>query len=135
MQRKKNPVFSLTPQMRKAIQLSIEGVSIPKIAADPDINVSAMTVRRWFDKPEVLEEYRDMLRKQTLAEVAQAHRNLKKDLDTKDDNQAYLRQNATFFAINKYESGLLGENDGSCVITFVNGTPEVGMPDAADDDE
>jgi len=135
VKRKKDPVFSLTPQVRKAIQMSIDGVSIPKIAADPEINVHPVTVRRWFDKPEVMEEFRDMLRKQTIAEVAKAHRNLKKDLDSNDQNQAYLRQNATFFAINKYESGLLGENDGSCTITFVNGVPDVGMPDADDDEE
>lgn len=138
MQRKKNVVFALTPKVRKAIQMSIEGVSIPKIARDPEINVDPTTVRRWFDKPEVLDEFRDMLKKQTIAEVARAHRNLKDDLDVTPANghERQLRQNASFFALNRYEAPTLGENEGACTITFVNGTPAIGMPDGdAEDDE
>ena len=113
--------------------MSIDGMSSPAIGRA--LGVHETTVRRWFDRPEVMEEYRQMLRRQTLQEVALAHRNLKRDLETDNKKMAYLRQNATFFALNKYEASVMGENDGACTVTFVNGVPELGMPDPADDDE
>lgn len=132
MARKSHPVKEIKADMIKAVQMSLDGMSSDQIGKI--LGKDGSTVRRWLRKPEVVEEYRAAIQAEAIPIVAKAIRNLKSDLDSNEAN-GYLRQNASFFALNRYESGLLGENDGSCTITFVNGAPEIGMPDADDDDE
>ena len=131
--RKKGAPYVLTPKVREAIQMYADGYSSPAIAKK--IGVAQSTVRRWLDKKEVIEEFRRIIEKDTIRQVAKARRNLNDDLDSKDKKNPYLKQNATFFVLNKYEPKVMGENDGSCTVTFVNGVPELGMPDAPDDGE
>ena len=130
---KKSALLCLTPQVREAIELHIDGMSCPAIAKK--LGVHETTVRRWFYREDVLEEYRKIVKKQNLFDVAAARRNLRRDLDTEKKGEAYLRQNATFFVLNRYEDEVMGENEGSFTITFANGKPDLGMPDPTDDDK
>ena len=130
---KKSALLCLTPQVREAIELHIGGMSCPAIAKK--LGVHETTVRRWFYREDVLEEYRKAVKKQNLFDVAAARRNLRRDLDTEKKGEAYLRQNATFFVLNRYEDEVMGENEGSFTITFANGKPDLGMPDPTVDDE
>ena len=130
---RKKALLAITPQMREAIAMAIEGQSCPAIAKK--LNVHPTTVRRWFDKEEVLAELADMLKKQTIMEVAKAHKNIQHDLMNDNKDQAYLRQNASFFVINRYEKEIVGDSENTFKITFVNGKPDIGMPDSTDDEE
>lgn len=130
---KKAALLSLTPQVREAIQMHIDGKSCPAIARE--LGVHETTVRRWFYRDDVLDEYRNIMKKQNLFDVSTARRNIRRDMETEKKGQEYLRQNASFFVINKYESEVMGTDDGHVTVTFVNGTPELGMPDPTDDDE
>ena len=129
---KKLTVQKVTPEKVRAVQMSLDGMTSDQIGAE--LGKDGSTIRRWLQQPEVIAEYRAALRAQTIPIVAKAIRNLQKDLDSEAAN-GYLRQNASFFALNRYESALLGDDNGNCTITFVNGIPELGMPDPTDEDE
>lgn len=135
MTRRKEAILALTPEKLEAIRLSVdEGLSSNEIGKA--LGRNGRTIRRWLNEPEAIEEYREMIRSYVLPEVARAHRNLMKDLKRGDeDKEPYVRQNATFFALNKYGADVMGDSESDCTVTFVGGSvPEIGMPPPSDDE-
>ena len=132
MGHRKTAVQIVTPEKIQAVQMSMDGMTSDQIGEV--LGKDGSTIRRWFQQPEVMEEYRSILRSAALPMVSKAIRNVLKDLDSEAAN-GYLRQNASLFVLNRYEKALLGDTDGSCTITFVNGIPDIGMPDPTDDDD
>ena len=127
------PIFKLTSEMREALIMASEGMSCAAIARK--LGKHYTTVYRWFARKEVVEEFRKIVQRQTLFDVAAARRNIRNDMNSEKKGQEYVRQNASFFVINKYESEVMGNEDAVSQVVFVNGVPELGMPDPTDEDE
>ena len=135
MKKKSHAIKTVTPEKLQAVTMSLEGKSSEEIGRA--IGRDGSTIRRWLREPEVIEQYRLALQAQAIPIVATAVRNLKNDLDIVPTNghERQIRQNASFYALNRYEAPVLGENEGACTITFLNGTIDVGMPDGNDEDD
>ena len=124
---RKTSIQKLRPEVYQAVMLSVEGHNSVQIGKILDKNPS--TIRNWLTDPKVQEEYRSIVKSIILPQVSIALRNLGKDLEDNNEGHAYLRQNATFFVLNKYAPEILGETDRDCTVVFSDGVPELGMPD------
>lgn len=129
---KKLKIARVTPEKILAVELALEGKTSAQIGEV--VGKHESTVRLWLKDPAVQEAARDILSRQVLPMIAKARRNLNNDLESEAAN-GYLRQNATFFALNRYEKEFMGESENKCQVFFANGVPELGMPDPTDEDE
>lgn len=118
-----------TPRMMDGARLLAEGMSPPAVAKQ--LGVSDTTVYRWMDKPEVMEEYRRIIRKAQYHAYAKSQAVLLKQLDS-DAGNGFLAQNAANSIQSRCAANVMGEDHQEIVVRLVGGLPDIGMPDRPD---
>ena len=118
------------PRWLDGARLLAEGNSPKDVAKQ--LGVAESTVYRWLDKPEVMEEYRKVMRKAQVNAVAKAQRVLIKQLDS-DAGNGFLAQNAANLLTSRYAGAIMGEDKQEITIHISGGLPDIGMPDRSDE--
>ena len=119
-----------TPRMMEGARLLAEGMSPPAVAKQ--LGVADTTVYRWMDKPEVMEEYRKIIRKAAVHAYAKSQAVLLKQLDS-DAGNGFLAQNAAVNIQSRCAAAVMGEDKQEITVRLVGGLPDIGMPDRSEE--
>lgn len=121
----------LDQRMVDAIHMRAEGESYTKIGEK--LGVKAQTVRYWFDnKPEVLDEYKAVMKSKIQAAYGKAMGGYVRDLD---DKNPWIRQNAQRVFVDGFGKMVMGEEKQEIVVRISGGMPNIGMPERTGDEE
>ena len=100
------------------------GASFRETADTLHVNVS--TVARWFNEPEVQEEYRQRVRGAAFGIYSKAVQVLMEQLD---HGNPWVRQGAARELMNRFSDQATGI-DSREVLIRVEGAPDIGLPEA-----
>ena len=125
----------LTAPMRTAAMMVADGTPIHAVAVE--VGVDDITVRRWMQRDDMLEIYREHLSKLAAERYAAA---MKKVEELSQSNNQWLALQAAQTLIGRNEAYASGQSAGAGIQITINGgqtgAPMMGMPDSpADDDD
>lgn len=123
----------LTAPMRAAAMMVADGVSINKVAKEA--GVDEVTIRRWMQRDDMLELYREHLSKLAAERYAAA---MNKVVELSKDNNPWLALQAAQTLIGRTEAFASGQTASAGIQITINGgasgAPALGMPERPEDD-
>lgn len=123
----------LTAPMRAAAMMVADGVPINKVAKAA--GVDEVTIRRWMQRDDMLELYREHLSKLAAERYAAA---MNKVVELSKDNNPWLALQAAQTLIGRTEAFASGQTASAGIQITINGgasgAPALGMPERPEDD-
>lgn len=116
-------------EMLEAAGLLAEGRSVSEVART--LGRTEKTIRTWMKNEDIRAAYRECILRTALVSYARAIRKLSDQVDA--DNEA-VAQRAAKDLIDRFGDVIMAENEREIVVRVV-GAPEIGMPDAPEEEK
>lgn len=127
---KKHPKQAKVSDKMRAAYLVAAGMPYKEVAEV--VKFSEAAVKNWFSEPNVEAEYLRLVRADIYPDYARAKAKLNSQLDS---NNEWVSQNAARDIVGRTEKFVLKPAERQEIVVRLVGAPELGVPDAGDEDE